>query len=205
VACDALAACFGRADYDLFVTDSDPRAVCTASLARPALIVGSALQSAALRGQDLLRIGRALCLIAEGGSITLELPFDRVAVAYAVAIDLVRPGLLTDMPPGAAAAVRTEAARLGDVVPRPLRKELKRTADAWAPTSWGAPTARHDPHLDLGNRAGALACGDHRLALDEVTGPPTFAADLPRPTLALIRFMTAEAYGGLRRELGWRP
>jgi cellulose synthase operon protein C len=205
VACDALAACFGSADYDLFVTDSDPRAVCTASLAKPALIVGSALQSAALRGQDLLRIGRALCLIAEGGSITLELPFDRVAVAYAAAIDLVRPGLVADMPPGAAAAVRTEAARLGDVMPRPLRKELKRAGDVWAPTSWSALTTLLEALVDLGNRAGALACGDHRLALDEVTGPPSFAADLPRATLALIRFMTVEAYGGLRRELGWRP
>ncbi|MBI5478231.1 MAG: tetratricopeptide repeat protein, partial [Deltaproteobacteria bacterium] len=137
VACDVLAACFGGADYDLFMTESDPRVVCTASLARPALIVGSALQTAALRSQDLLRIGRALCLIAEGGSITLELPHDRVAVAFAAAIDLVRPRLITDLPSSVVTAIRTEATRLGDVMPRPSRKELKRAGDVWAPASWG--------------------------------------------------------------------
>ena len=48
----------------------------------PGRIVGGEIR---FDGQDLLRIGRALCLIAEGGSLTLELPLDRVAVAFAAA------------------------------------------------------------------------------------------------------------------------
>ena len=54
----------------------------------------------------------------------------------------------------------------------------------------------------LGQRAGLLACGDIRLALEDFSAEAERASPTAG-TLALIRFVLSEMHGSLRRELGW--
>ncbi|HEY3352951.1 MAG TPA: hypothetical protein VGQ83_06860 [Polyangia bacterium] len=199
-ACDALAACFGAPDYDLYLTDLEPKGIHTAHLDRPALILGTAFESVALRAADALAIGRALCLTAAGGAMLLEAAPERVALALAAAVEHARPGALAAVPLELADAVQREAARIAEVTPRALRRDLKKAAEGWIPSRWADLTGLLELLADLGRRAGVLACGDVRLALEDAVAGQ---AGLPRQALALARFIVSEGHGSLRRELGW--
>jgi tetratricopeptide (TPR) repeat protein len=199
-ACDGLAQSFGNADYDLYLTDAEPRAIHTAFVGRPALIMGAAFESVALRNVDVLALGRALCLIAEGGAIALEATTDHVVLALAAAVRAVRPGALALIPPGLEKSLRRETERVAEVAARPLKRDLKKVAEFWVPGTFADLVTLVNRLAVLGQRAGLLACGDIRLALADVSAEVAApAAD----ALALIRFALSEEHGSLRRELGW--
>jgi tetratricopeptide (TPR) repeat protein len=203
--CDEVASLLGGVDFDLAVSRTQPDLITAEMLARPTLVLGERVARNMVTAVERFRIGRALFLITENALVLRDLSVRDINHLLAglgkAAVPTVELPLSVRQPE----QVEKEHRTLTKLLARRDRKLLGQLLPNIAPQLETANLADFARSLGFGaNRAGLVAAGDPKVALEEatqLTGSPDSGPEMAD----LLQYMLSEEYFTIRLELGIAP
>jgi hypothetical protein len=203
--CDEMAGLLGGVDYDLYIAATKPDLIAAEMLARPALIIGKRVANNLITEAERFRIGRALFLLRENALVLRDLSVRDIRHLYVAIGRVAQPPCLLPLPIKEEAQVEVEVKQLSKLLGRRERKQLGGALPALAPQFETLDLGGFARALAWGaNRAGLVAAGDAKGALDEVLvqiGTASRGPDLAD----FLQYLVSEEYFTLRQELALAP
>ena len=203
--CDEVAALLGGVDFDLSISRTQPDLITAEMLTRPTLILGDRVAKNMVTSVERFRIGRALFLIAENALVLRDLS---VRDINHLLVAIGRCGLPpTELPLSVKQPeqVEEEVRGLSKLLARKDRKVMGTLLPQMAQAMESVNIADFARALGFGaNRAGLVAAGEPKVALEEatqLTGSPDSGPEMAD----LMQYLMSEEYFTLRMELGIAP